>query len=509
MNHLSSKTAALGASAAAVAASLLAGCAVGPNFKAPEAPHTPGFAPAGQIAPATAAADLPGGQAQHFVDGMDIPGQWWTLFQCAELNALIERALKNSPTLEAAQAALRQANENVAAERGSYYPSVSGQVAEPTPEGVRRRLRHPRIPELLFLQPADRAGECVVHARCVRRHPAPGGGAAGAGRIPAVRARGQLSHPHRKHRRRRDQRGLAARADRGHGGHRRLPAEAARHHAAPRHRRRRFARRRAAAAGHPASHACDAAGLAQPARAAAQSTGGLRRRSAGRLRGQGIQSRFLEHPEGPAREPAVQIRRAAAGRPRILRPAARGHRAGRNRHGEHAAADHAHRQLRPGGRLVLEYILGRLQCVEPHRRSDPADFQGRTIAASAPRRRRRRTGGGRQLQGHGHHRLSKRVGHLVRPASRRGCACGAERRRALGGRQLDAGAGAVQKRRRQLRAGADRGANLSKRGRCARQSARTTLTADTAALFQALGGGWWNRTDVLGARSNDCCKGQM
>ncbi len=56
---------------------------------------------------------------------MDIPGQWWTLFQSAELNALIERALAHSPTLEAAQAALREANENVAAQRGSLYPSVS------------------------------------------------------------------------------------------------------------------------------------------------------------------------------------------------------------------------------------------------------------------------------------------------------------------------------------------------------------------------------------------------
>ena len=107
---------------------LLASCAVGPNFKAPEAPHTSGFAPAGQIAPQTAATAGPNGEAQRFVDGKDIPGEWWTLFQSAPLNALIERALKNSPTLEAAQAALRQANENVAAERGSYYPSVSGQV---------------------------------------------------------------------------------------------------------------------------------------------------------------------------------------------------------------------------------------------------------------------------------------------------------------------------------------------------------------------------------------------
>src|SRR6202522_3406136 len=127
MNPLVSKTGACAVSAAA-AASLLAGCAVGPNFKPPEAPHSTGFAPAGQIAPATTAAPLPGGEAQHFVDGLDIPGQWWTLFQSTDLNALIERALKNSPTLEAAQAALRQANENVAAEVGSYYPSVSGQV---------------------------------------------------------------------------------------------------------------------------------------------------------------------------------------------------------------------------------------------------------------------------------------------------------------------------------------------------------------------------------------------
>jgi NodT family efflux transporter outer membrane factor (OMF) lipoprotein len=124
MKNLPLKTA-LGACAAALTG-WLAGCAVGPNFKAPEAPRTAGFAPAGQMPATTTAAPLPGGQAQRFVDGMDIPGQWWTLFQSAQLNALIERGLKNSPTLQAAQAALRQANEIAAAQRGSYYPSVSG-----------------------------------------------------------------------------------------------------------------------------------------------------------------------------------------------------------------------------------------------------------------------------------------------------------------------------------------------------------------------------------------------
>jgi NodT family efflux transporter outer membrane factor (OMF) lipoprotein len=110
-------------------AALLASCAVGPNFKPPAAPDTPGFVAQGQLAAQTAATEGPDGQAQRFVAGMDIPGQWWTLFQSAELNALIERGIANSPTLEAAQAALRQANETRAAQRGGYFPSVSGALS--------------------------------------------------------------------------------------------------------------------------------------------------------------------------------------------------------------------------------------------------------------------------------------------------------------------------------------------------------------------------------------------
>jgi NodT family efflux transporter outer membrane factor (OMF) lipoprotein len=112
---------------AALCACALASCAVGPNFKPPAAPNTASLVPAAQVK-ATDAAPIAGGEAQRFVDGLDIPGQWWTLFKSAPLNELIERALANSPTLEAAQAALRQANETAAAERGSYYPSVSAAV---------------------------------------------------------------------------------------------------------------------------------------------------------------------------------------------------------------------------------------------------------------------------------------------------------------------------------------------------------------------------------------------
>src|SRR5260221_3835231 len=146
MNHPLLQTAGPTACVAVIATGLLASCAVGPNFKAPEAPRSAGFVPAGQLAPETAATALPGGQAQRFVEGMDIPGQWWSLFQSAKLNALIERALKNSPTLQAAQAALRQANETAAAQRGSYYPSVAGTVESQRQKGSGASFGIPGFP---------------------------------------------------------------------------------------------------------------------------------------------------------------------------------------------------------------------------------------------------------------------------------------------------------------------------------------------------------------------------
>jgi NodT family efflux transporter outer membrane factor (OMF) lipoprotein len=118
----------LAACSGALVSAALVACAVGPNFKPPAAPANAGYTPAGTSLPAATASTVgPGGEAQRFVDGLDIPGQWWTLFQSAELNALIEQALKNNPTLEAAHATLKQANENVAAQRGALLPSLSGQ----------------------------------------------------------------------------------------------------------------------------------------------------------------------------------------------------------------------------------------------------------------------------------------------------------------------------------------------------------------------------------------------
>jgi NodT family efflux transporter outer membrane factor (OMF) lipoprotein len=108
---------------AAAAIALVAGCAAGPDFQRPSAPDIRGYTR--EPLPAqTASADIAGGEAQRLVQGRDIPGQWWTLFHSPPLNALIEQSLKANPSLEAAQAALRQAQENIYAQEGLFYPNT-------------------------------------------------------------------------------------------------------------------------------------------------------------------------------------------------------------------------------------------------------------------------------------------------------------------------------------------------------------------------------------------------
>src|SRR6478672_937959 len=101
----------------------LTGCAVGPDFERPAAPDVGGYTPT-SLSAKTASAGVTGGEAQRFVQDLDIPGRWWTLFHSEALDALIEQALRNNPTLPAAEAALRQAWENVYAAQGAFFPTA-------------------------------------------------------------------------------------------------------------------------------------------------------------------------------------------------------------------------------------------------------------------------------------------------------------------------------------------------------------------------------------------------
>jgi NodT family efflux transporter outer membrane factor (OMF) lipoprotein len=109
----------------ACALAALAGCSVVPDYQKPEAPRSAAYAPASApIATQTVASEAPTGAAQRLDPAKDIPYDWWKLFQSPQLNSLIERAFKANPSIESAQAALRQADEYVTAQRGYFYPTV-------------------------------------------------------------------------------------------------------------------------------------------------------------------------------------------------------------------------------------------------------------------------------------------------------------------------------------------------------------------------------------------------
>jgi NodT family efflux transporter outer membrane factor (OMF) lipoprotein len=113
---------------ATIAVTALFGCAVGPEFKQPETPKPANYT-ATALPEKTVTSSVAGGEAQHFISGQDIPDQWWTLFHSKELDQLIHQALANSPSLAAAQATLREAQENWRAQYGTIFPTVDANVS--------------------------------------------------------------------------------------------------------------------------------------------------------------------------------------------------------------------------------------------------------------------------------------------------------------------------------------------------------------------------------------------
>jgi NodT family efflux transporter outer membrane factor (OMF) lipoprotein len=109
-----------------ICAVAVSACAVGPDFKQPDAPKTTSYTEGPLSQKLAKAPGVPGGTDQEFVEGADIEAQWWELYKSPELDALIKKALEQNPNLGAADAALRAAQENVNAQiGGQYFPAVS------------------------------------------------------------------------------------------------------------------------------------------------------------------------------------------------------------------------------------------------------------------------------------------------------------------------------------------------------------------------------------------------
>ena len=105
---------------------IIAGCAVGPNFRTPPAPAVKTYTEKPMPAETVSAPGI-GGDSQRLGEGENIPGQWWALFHSEQLDLLVRRALSENPTIAAAEAAVRQARENLRARAGTVlYPSIDG-----------------------------------------------------------------------------------------------------------------------------------------------------------------------------------------------------------------------------------------------------------------------------------------------------------------------------------------------------------------------------------------------
>lgn len=105
--------------------SAMSGCAAGPEFGAALAPRTSGYTRE-KLPDSTQSTNAVGGASQHLRFGRDLSGQWWDLFGSSRLNSLIEEAMASYPDVTAQQAALAAARDNVRAGTGVFLPQIQG-----------------------------------------------------------------------------------------------------------------------------------------------------------------------------------------------------------------------------------------------------------------------------------------------------------------------------------------------------------------------------------------------
>lgn len=103
---------------------MIAGCAVGPDFKSPDSPKLTRYTEKNIPDQMVSTPNVPGGSGQTFEHDADIPDQWWKLYKSPELDKLVELALQKNPTLGAADAALRAAQITATGQVGALFPSI-------------------------------------------------------------------------------------------------------------------------------------------------------------------------------------------------------------------------------------------------------------------------------------------------------------------------------------------------------------------------------------------------
>ncbi len=163
----------------------LSACAVGPDFKRPDPPSASRY---------TVVSD----DTQRFIYGETPPNDWWTVFQNDELNRLMQQAKEGNYTLAAARSTLAQADELLAARRGTRLPKVNATGGSGRQQLGAQALGDFKLPTFTYYAHWRRRS---IHARLHRRHRAIDRAAAGAHRVLSARARRRVVVAHRQCRR--------------------------------------------------------------------------------------------------------------------------------------------------------------------------------------------------------------------------------------------------------------------------------------------------------------------
>ncbi len=111
--------------AALVATALLGGCAVGPDFIIPAVPDVDRYSKT-PLGSRTSSTDVALGQTQRFKTDKDVSAKWWEMFRSPALNSLVETSLRANPNLQSQLAALRSAQQLVYAQQGKFFPTIQG-----------------------------------------------------------------------------------------------------------------------------------------------------------------------------------------------------------------------------------------------------------------------------------------------------------------------------------------------------------------------------------------------
>jgi NodT family efflux transporter outer membrane factor (OMF) lipoprotein len=98
----------------------LSACAVGPDFVPPSPPQVNQYTRPQTPAKLTPGQGEPG---QQLAIGKSIAAKWWELYRSPQLNQVVAQAVNASPSLTAARATLAQVQQTLLQARGDYYPA--------------------------------------------------------------------------------------------------------------------------------------------------------------------------------------------------------------------------------------------------------------------------------------------------------------------------------------------------------------------------------------------------